>query len=103
MDIILEAIMLMCFCLAMCILIYRFAKNKATHLKAERAIAWTMGVGFVLGGVKELIFPPVRWMLVLYALGSILAYSAVLFSYLELCKSEINNTQNETPLDQEEA
>lgn len=103
MDVILETIMFVCFCLAMCILIYRFAKDKATYLKAERAIAWTMGVGFALGVVKELFFPPVRWMLALYVLGAILAYSAVLFSYSELCKPETENTQKETPLDQEEA
>lgn len=103
MDIIFEAVMLVCFCLAMCILIYRFTKNKATHLKAERAIAWTMGVGFALGVVKELIFPPVGWMFVLYALGAILAYSAVLFSYHEHCKQETENNKKETPLDQEEA
>ena len=61
-----------------------------------------MGVSFALGVVKELIFPSVGRVFVLYALGAILAYSAVLISDPELCKQETENIKKETPLDQEE-
>ena len=81
METVFECLMLSALIIAMCVLIYRFAKDKSTKIKAERAIAWTMAVGFVLGVAKELIFPPVRWTLILYAIGAILAYTAATFSY----------------------
>ena len=40
-----------------------------------------MSVGFATGVVKELIFPPVRWVLMLYAISAILAYTAAVFFY----------------------
>ena len=58
------------------VLIYRFAKNKSKHIKAEGTVAWTMAIRFAIGVVKELIFPPVRWVLMLYAIGEILSYTA---------------------------
>lgn len=81
METVFECLMLSAFIIAMCVLIYRFAKNKSTNIKAERTVAWTMAVGFAIGVVKELIFPPVRWVLMLYAIGAILAYTAAAFSY----------------------
>lgn len=81
METVFECLMLSAFIIAMCVLIYRFAKNKSTNIKAERTVAWTMAVGFAIGVVKELMFPPVRWVLILYAIGAILAYTAVAFSY----------------------
>ena len=81
METVFECLMLSAFIIAMCVLIYRFAKNKSTNIKAERTVAWTMAVGFAIGVVKELIFPPVRWGLMLYAISAILAYTAAAFSY----------------------
>ncbi len=81
METVFECLMLSAFIIAMCVLIYRFAKNKSTNIKAERTVAWTMAVGFAIGVLKELIFPPVRWVLMLYAIGAILAYTAAAFSY----------------------
>ena len=81
METVFECLMLSAFIIAMCVLIYRFAKNKSTNIKAEITVAWTMAVGFAIGVVKELIFPPVRWVLMLYAIGAILAYTAAAFSY----------------------
>jgi len=81
MGIVFECLMLSAFIIAMCVLIYRFAKNKSTNIKAERTVAWTMAVGFAIGVVKELIFPPVRWVLMLYAISAILAYTAAVFFY----------------------
>ena len=81
METVFECLMLSALIIAMCVLIYRFAKNKSTNIKAERTVAWTMAVGFAIGVVKELIFPPVRWVLMLYAIGAILAYTAAAFSY----------------------
>ena len=81
METVFECLMLSAFIIAMCVLIYRFAKNKSTNIKAERTVAWTMAVGFAIGVVKELIFPPVRWVLMLYAISTILAYTAAAFSY----------------------
>lgn len=81
METVFECLMLSAFIIAMCVLIYRFAKNKSTNIKAERTVAWTMAVGFAIGVVKELIFPPVRWVLMLYAIGAILPYTAAAFSY----------------------
>ena len=81
METVFECLMLSAFIIAMCVLIYRFAKNKSTNIMAERTVAWTMAVGFATGVVKELIFPPVRWVLMLYAISAIFAYTAAAFSY----------------------
>ena len=81
METVFECLMLSAFIIAMCVLIYRFAKNKSTNIKAEITVAWTMAVGFPIGVVKELMFPPVRWVLMLYAISTILAYTAAAFSY----------------------
>lgn len=40
-----------------------------------------MAVGFAIGVVKDLLFPPVRRGLMLYAIGAIFAYTAAAFSY----------------------
>ena len=102
METVFECLMLLAFIAAMCVLIYRFAKNKSTNIKAERTVAWTMAVGFALGVVKELIFPPVRWILILYAIGAILAYTAAAFSYPYHSDTENNEEKIDIPLDQEE-
>lgn len=94
METVFECLMLSAFIIAMCVLIYRFAKNKSTNIKAERMVAWTMAVGFAIGVVKELIFPPVRWVLILYAIGAILAYTAAAFSYPY--HSDTENNEEET-------
>ena len=102
METVFECLMLSAFIIAMCVLIYRFAKDKSTNIKAERAIAWTMAVGFALGVVKELVFPPVRWVLMLYAIGAILAYTAAAFSYPYHTDKDKNEEQEDHPLDWEE-
>lgn len=94
METVFECLMLSAFIIAMCVLIYRFAKNKSTNIKAERTVAWTMAVGFATGVVKELIFPPVRWVLMLYAISAILAYTAAAFSYPY--HSDTENNEEET-------
>ena len=102
METVFECLMLLAFIVAMCVLIYRFAKNKSQNVKIERTVAWTMAVGFVLGVVKELIFPPVRWVLALYAIGEILAYTAAAFSYPYHSDKDKNKEQEDHPLDWEE-
>ena len=89
METVFERLMLLAFIIAMCVLIYRFAKDKSTNIKAERTIEWTMAVWFALGVVKELIFPTVRWVLILYAIGAILSYTGVAFSYHYHSEEEI--------------
>lgn len=79
METVFECLMLSAFIIAMCALIYRFAKNKSTNIKAERTVAWTMAVGFAIGVVKELIFPPVRRGLMLYAIGEFCLYCGCFF------------------------
>ena len=81
METVFECLMLMAFIIAMCVLIYRFAKNKSENKQKERMVALTMAIGFVIGVVKELIFPPVRFVLILYAIGAVLAYTAIAFSF----------------------
>lgn len=90
METLFECLMLLAFIIAMCVLIYRFVKDKSTNTKAQRTIAWTMAVGFALGVVKELIFPPVRWVLILYAIGAILSYTGIAFSYHYHSNAETN-------------
>lgn len=94
METVFECLMLSAFIIAMCALIYRFAKNKSTNIKAERTVAWTMAVGFAIGVVKELIFPPVRRGLMLYAIDAIFAYTAAAFSYPY--HSDTENNEEET-------
>ena len=81
METVFECLMLMAFIIAMCVLIYRFAKNKSENKQNERMVALTMAIGFAIGVVKELIFPPVRFVLILYAIGAVLAYTAIAFSF----------------------
>lgn len=75
--------MIIFFCLAMCICIYRFITHTYADLKTERRIALIMGGGFALGTIKELLLPPVRWIIIFYFLGIMLVYAALLFSYPE--------------------
>ena len=90
METVFECFMLLAFIIAMCVLIYRFAKDKSTNTKTQRTIKWTMAVWFALVVVKELIFPTVRWVLILYAIGAILSYTGVAFSYAYQSDTEIN-------------
>ena len=48
METVFECLMLSAFIIAMCVLIYRFAKNKSTNIKAKRTVAWTMAAGLIL-------------------------------------------------------
>ncbi|MBQ8546644.1 MAG: hypothetical protein IJ437_06875 [Clostridia bacterium] len=59
----------------------RFANERLAHMKLNRSIVITMGVGFVIGAVSKAISAPVKWTFVLYIIGAYLAYTAVLFSF----------------------
>lgn len=93
METVFECLMLMAFIIAMCVLIYRFAKNKSENKQNERIVALTMAIGFAIGVVKELIFPPVRWVLILYTIGTVLACTAVALSF-SYHTNEINTQED---------
>lgn len=93
MEIVFECLMLMAFIFAMCILIYRLVKHKAENVKNERLFTLTIAIGFAVGAVKELIFPPVRWVLILYTIGTVLACTAVALSFF-YHTNEINTQED---------
>ena len=80
MDTIFEAMMIIFFCAAMCIYLYRIITHTYADVKTERRNALLMGGGFALGMIKELFLPPVRWTIVFYFLGMMLVYAVLLFS-----------------------
>ena len=93
MELIFEGIMLLCLCSAMGIMLCRFAREKSIHVKLDRTIVITMGVGFVVGAISKMFSPQVEWTLVLYVIGAYLSYTATLFSFPELCKCEVNGNE----------
>lgn len=76
-----EAIMLCCLCVGMAVMIVRFARQKSVHLKLDRAIVITFGVGFVLGAIGKAVITPVEWTFALYVVGAYLSYTAAIFSF----------------------
>ena len=48
METVFECLMLSAFIIAVCALIYQFANNKSTNIKAESAVAWTTAAGLIL-------------------------------------------------------
>ena len=93
MEVVFECLMLMAFIIAMCVFIYRFAKNKSKNTKNKRMVVLTIAMGFTVGVVKELIFPPVRWVLILYTIGTVLACTAVALSF-SYHTNEINTQED---------
>ncbi|MBQ7976075.1 MAG: hypothetical protein IJ300_10370 [Clostridia bacterium] len=89
-----EAIMLICLCISIIVMLVRFIKHKSVHLKLERAILITFGIGFVLGAIGKAVIAPVEWTFALYVLGAYLSYTATVFSFSkideknEVCENE---------------
>ena len=79
-----EGIMLCCLCVAIVVMIVRFARQKSVHLKLDRAIVITFGIGFILGAIEKALIAPVQWTLVLYVIGAYLSYTATIFSFPKL-------------------
>ena len=84
---ILEGIMLISFCFAAVVLIFRFAKNKSQKLKLDRGIAVSMCIGFIFGAVGKIMVHPVEWTFAFYVVGAYLFYTATLLSFPNLGKN----------------
>lgn len=94
MDNLLEGIMLCFLCLGVAVMIIRFARQKSAHPNAERAIAVTFGIGFVLGAIERAVIAPVEWTFALYVVGAYLSYTAVLFSFpWHAASQEVNGNE----------
>lgn len=97
MDIGFEILMLVAFIMAICSMIYRFVREKSTHLITDRIVTITMGVGFTIGAVCKAFAVPVEWPVALYALGAMLSYTATVFSFSKKGAKEMDtNTGEET-------
>ena len=81
MEIFFEAVMVSAMCVAVGILLCRFAANKSIHLKRDRFTVITMGIGFVFGGICKALIDPIPWILGLYIVGALLCYCAAVFSF----------------------
>lgn len=81
MEIFFEAVMVSAMCVAVGILLYRFAANKAIHLKRDRFTVITMGIGFAFGGICKTLIDPIPWIFALYIVGALLCYCAAVFSF----------------------
>lgn len=86
MKTILESLMLIGFIAAICIMIFRLARETSCSPLADRIVAITMGAGFALGAVYRVFVAPLAWPLALYVLGAMLSYTATLFSFPDLGK-----------------
>lgn len=93
MELIFEGIMLLCLCSATAIMLCRFAREKSIHVKLDRAIVITMGIGFVIGAISKMLSPQVECTLILYVIGAYLSYTATLFSFPKACKPEVNDNE----------
>ena len=83
MELFLEALMILSLCIAVGIMLYRFAANKTVHRKLDRVTVITMGLGFLAGAICRASEEPVAWTFVLYVIGAYLCYTAALFSFPE--------------------
>lgn len=88
MGIVFEILMLVAFIVAICSMIYRFVREKSTHLITDRIITITMGIGFTIGAVCKVFTAPVKWTVALYALGAVLSYTATVFSFPKIGTKE---------------
>lgn len=75
-----EIVMLLCFCFALAVMEFRFAKGKSTKPTLERLTVITMGVGFLIGAIAKAITSPADWIIVLYIFGIHQSYTATVFS-----------------------
>lgn len=81
MEIFFEAVMVSAMCVAVGILLCRFAANKSIHLKRDRFTVITMGIGFAFGGICEALIDPIPCIFGLYIVGALLCYCAAVFSF----------------------
>lgn len=91
METLFEGFMLIAFIIGICSMIYCFALNKTMTPLLDRGISITMGVGFVIGAVNRAMTAPVKWTFVLYILGAMLSYTAILFSFPGVRKHAITH------------
>ena len=76
-----HVLLLLALCVAVGIMIYRFAQKKAKNVLLERLALLTLGIGFLAGGLYQVISAPTNWIFILYILGVYLCYTAMLFSF----------------------
>ncbi len=76
----LEALMVISFCFAVGIMLYRFATNKCVHRRLDRLTVITIGMGFAFGVAEKVLVKSATWVSSLYVVGIWLCYTAVLFS-----------------------
>lgn len=80
MKTLLECLMISSFCIAITAQLYRYIKNESAASKRERFMLLTMGIGFAIGAINA-AFSTTEWLIVFYALGVMLTYTTLLFSY----------------------
>ena len=93
MENIFEGIMLICLCLGVAVMLCRFSRGRSVHIKLDRVIVITMGIGFVLGAVAKAISSPVEWTFALYVIGAYLSYTATLFSFPKFGVKEVSENE----------
>lgn len=77
----LHILLLLMLCLAVSIMIYRFAHDQAKKILFDRLAVLVLGIGFLAGGLYQVITAPTNWIFILYVLGVYLCYTAMLFSF----------------------
>ena len=86
MEAVMEALMVVCLCAAVGIMLYRFATNRCVHKGLDRLTVATIGIGFIFGGACKTLMDPIPWLFDLYIVGAWLCYSTFIFSLP--CKEE---------------
>lgn len=79
MKTLLECLMVSSFCIAIAAQLLRYIKNESRAGKREQFMLFTMEIGFVIGTINA-AFSATQWLVVFYALGAMLTYTALLFS-----------------------
>lgn len=80
MEQMLEGTMVAAFCAAMAVVICRLLKKREERTAGERMTLITMGIGFGIGVVNKILAGEQPWMYLLYLLGFMLTYTAVVLT-----------------------
>ena len=81
MENVMEEVMVISLCIAVGVMLCRFAKDRSVHKKHDRFTVIAIGIGFVIGGIGKALMDPIPWIFGLYVMGAWLCYTAAVFSF----------------------
>lgn len=73
MSVLFECFTAAAFYAALIVLFARWGQQDVKIGKSECLAVWTIGAGFLIGGIEKLISHPVQWTAAVYLFGAVLA------------------------------